>query len=126
MQNLSSNEWHYTILFKLVGLFCPASNCAGAVGLCEPSGGKAGVLQRLCAHSESQIKNVCSLAAACGWLLGKCRALLNVEIKYRHGENCCVNGKSDHILVLSFKCVVGSSGTENLPGNKPACTEIQP
>lgn len=91
----------------------------------EPFGGKTGVLQRLCANSKSQIKNVCSLAAACGWLLGKCRVLLNVEIKYRHGENWCVNGKTDHILVLSFKCVVGSSEIENLPGNKPAGREIQ-
>lgn len=83
------------------------------------------MLQRLCANSKSQIKNVCSLAAACGWLLGKCRVLLNVEIKYRHGENWCVNGKTDHILVLSFKCVVGSSEIENLPGNKLAGREIQ-
>lgn len=56
----------------------------------EPFGRKAGVLQRLCANSKSQIKNVCSLAAACGWLLGKCRMLLNVEIKYRHkGKVVC-------------------------------------
>lgn len=89
-----------------------------------PFGGKAGVLQRLRAHSKGQIKNVCSLAAACGWLLGKCRVLLNVEIKYRHGENWCVNGKTDHILVLSFQRVVGSAETENLPGNKPSCREM--
>lgn len=91
----------------------------------ELFGGKTGVLQKLCAKSKSQIKSVCSLTAACGWLLGKCSVLLNVEIKYRHGENWCVNGKTDHILVLLFKCVVGSSEIENLPGYKPACMEIQ-
>lgn len=91
----------------------------------EPFAGKTGVLQRLCANPKSQIKNVCSHTAACGWLLGKCRVLLNVEIKYRHGENWCVNGKTDRILVLPFKCVVGSSEIESLPSSKPACRGIQ-
>lgn len=90
----------------------------------EPFAGKVGVLQKLCANPKGQIKNVCRHIAACGWLLGKCRVLLNVEIKYRHGEDWCVNGKTDHILVLLFKCAVDFSEIESLPSSKPACREI--